>query len=277
MGTLQLILGLLCGMSGGFFLLFMASFSALTGFDRASALYTIAGLTLLVIAYGLGIGPGLLLIWLIINLFALLAFYVLTLPDIRSLPEATISVDGIRTIDDAAKACWESKLEGWELVAYTQNLVTNKFTYSRRNPWDSAYKAFERGQGYCQQQALALKAIYDRLGIDSRLVYANHCRFPPPANANESLALALDNRWLKAWFRGQENVFGHTWLRVRVGEKELDTCPGNVDNQPGVIDFEPLSEVKTLPHWMQPLTHLGSAIGNLMLERQARRLSLQEA
>jgi hypothetical protein len=50
---------------------------------------------------------------------------------------------------------------GWKLVA-------RKFTYSRLNTWDTPPRAFVRGRGHCEQQALALKAVYDALGIQTR-------------------------------------------------------------------------------------------------------------
>lgn len=83
---------------------------------------------------------------------------ILTRPLLRRLPkEGRVSLDGILTIDDAIAACHKSGLQDWELVAYAQKLAERKFTYSRLNPWDTPARAFERGRGYCQQQALALK------------------------------------------------------------------------------------------------------------------------
>jgi transglutaminase-like putative cysteine protease len=97
----------------------------------------------------------------------------------RRLPQRThLTIDGVTTITDAVAACNRSGLTGWELVAYAQHLVARKFTYSRLNTWDSPTRAFERGRGYCEQQALALKAIYDALGIQTRPVFALRCAFP---------------------------------------------------------------------------------------------------
>ena len=92
--------------------------------------------------------------------------FLLTLPLLRRLPkQSRVSLDGITTIDDAVEACRRTHLQGWELVAYAQKLAARKFAYSRLNTWDTPSRAFERGMGYCEQQALALKKIYDRLGI----------------------------------------------------------------------------------------------------------------
>ena len=109
----------------------------------------------------------------------IVALYMLTLPLLRRLPrESRVSMDGITTIDDAVEACRRTHLQGWDLVAYAQNLTARKFTYSRLNTWDTPSSAFERGMGYCEQQALALKKIYDRLGIETRPVFAMRCKFP---------------------------------------------------------------------------------------------------
>ena len=92
--------------------------------------------------------------------------FLLTLPLLRRLPkQSRVSLDGITTIDDAVEACRRTHLQGWELVASAQKLAARKFAYSRLNTWDTPSRAFERGMGYCEQQALALKKIYDRLGI----------------------------------------------------------------------------------------------------------------
>jgi hypothetical protein len=279
METVFVILGFLCALAGSVLVSFLALFALATGFRKAGASYLAIGVALLVIAYGLGIAPAFMLVLLVVFLGGFGAFFLLTLPATRLLPkEGRAALDGITTIEDVVQASRGSGLKGWDLVAYAQGLAANKFTYSRCNPWDSPARAFERGLGYCQQQALALHEIYRRLGVDSRPVYATgHCRFPQPEDPGSSLALAPDNRWLSAFFGAEPNVFGHTWLKVRVGREELDVCPGKPDNRPGVIHFEPLLEVKTLHLFLQPLAHLGAAMVNLILERQARRMGLREA
>jgi hypothetical protein len=140
-------------------------------------------------------------------------------------------------------------------VAYAQQLAARKFTYSRLNPWDTPARAFERGRGYCQQQALALKNIYDRLGIHARPVFATHCAFP---------AKMVDGMPSPA------RVSGHVWLRVKIGDEERDVCPGSIENAPGVTQFEVLSQVRTLTPLLQPLTHLGSVIENIRRAAEAR-------
>ena len=71
------------------------------------------------------------------------ALYMLTIPLLRRLPkQSRVSMDGITTIDDAVEACRQTHLQGWDLVAYAQNLAARKFTYSRLNTWDTPSRAF---------------------------------------------------------------------------------------------------------------------------------------
>jgi hypothetical protein len=183
--------------------------------------------------------------------------FLLTIPLLCRLPkQSRVSMYGITTIDDAVEACRRTHLQGWELVAYAQNLTARKFTYSRLNTWDTPSRAFERGMGYCEQQALALKKIYDRLGTETRPVFALRCKFPPKV---------VDGI---PWAGG---VSGHAWLRVRIGDEDLDVCPGSVNNKPGMTQFEVLSRVLTWQPWIRPLTLVGSSIENIRRDMVARR------
>ncbi len=185
-----------------------------------------------------------------------LTVYLLTIPLLRRLPKQDhVSMDGITTIDDAVEACRRTHLQGWDLVAYAQNLAAKKFTYSRLNTWDTPSRAFERGMGYCEQQALALKKIYDKLGIETRPVFCMRCKFP---------AKVVDG---VHWPGG---ISGHAWLRVRIGDEERDVCPGSVNNTPGVTNFEILSKVLTWQPWLRPFTHVGSSIENIRRDMMAQ-------
>src|SRR6266702_1426582 len=158
-----------------------------------------------------------------------LTIYLLTIPLLRRLPkQGCVSMDGITTIDDAVESCRRTHLQGWDLVAFAQNLAAQKITYSRLNTWDTPSRAFESGMGDCEQQALALKKIYDRLGIETRPVFALRCQFP---------AKVVDG------MPSPGGIGGHAWLRVRIGDEELDVCPGSVKNKPGVTQFKVLSRV----------------------------------
>lgn len=166
-----------------------------------------------------------------------------------------VSLDGITTIAEAIAACRQSGLQGWELVAYAQQLAARKFTYSRLNPWDTPARAFVRGRGYCQQQALALQKIYDGLGIPARSVFARRCTVP---------AKMVDGMPSTA------RVSGHVWLRVKIGDEERDVCPGSTENAPGVTQFEVVSQVRPLTPLLRPFTHLGSVIENIRRDAEAR-------
>jgi hypothetical protein len=191
-----------------------------------------------------------------IGAVGVLTVYLLTIPLLRRLPkQGRVSMDGVTTIDDAVEACRRTQLQGWELVAYAQNLAAQKFTYSRLNTWDTPSRAFERGLGYCEQQALALKKIYDKLGIETRPVFAMHCKFP---------AKVVDGvRW-------PERISGHAWLRVRIGDEERDVCSGSVKNTPGVTQFEVHSRVLNWYPWLRPFTHVGSSIENIRRDMMAQ-------
>ena len=186
-----------------------------------------------------------------------LTVYLLTIPLLRRLPkQGCVSMDGITTIDDAVESCRRTHLQGWDLVAYAQNLAAQKFTYSRLNTWDTPSRAFERGMGYCEQQALALKKIYGRLGIETRPIFAMRCKFPPKV---------VDG------VPSPGGISGHAWLRVRIGDEERDVCCGSVNNTPGVTHFDILSKVLTWQSWMRPFTHVGSSIENIRRDMVARR------
>jgi hypothetical protein len=185
------------------------------------------------------------------------AISALTISMLHRLPEQSrVSMDGITTIDDAVEACRNAHLQGWELVAYAQHLAARKFTYSRLNTWDTPSRAFERGMGYCEQQALALKKIYDGLGIETRPVFALRCVFP---------AKTVDGMLWPGGFSG------HAWLKVKVEGEERDVCSGSLTNTPGVTHFQVLSKVYNWYSWLRPFTHLGSSLENIRREMAARR------
>lgn len=242
--------GYLFGFVGAFLLLFMTPFSAISGYQVMAIVFGITGIAWLGAAWRLKISGTNLFSVIVINLLFSLFLSGLTSWGVGYYPlQYQSSLDGVKTIDDAVRVCRESGLSGWDLAAYAQNLTAKKFSYSRRNPWDTPARAFERGEGYCQQEALALKEILDRLGIDCRPVYAARCRFEAQMIDGE-----LSN----------ERITGHVWLKVRINGKELDVCPGSVTNMPGVVNFTVLSDVKPLSPMMQPITHIISVVANTL-------------
>ncbi len=192
-----------------------------------------------------------------------LTVYLFSVPMLRRLPKLSrVTMDGITTIDDAVEACRRTGLQGWELVSYAQHLAARKFKYSRLNTWDTPSRAFERGMGYCEQQALALKKMYDKLGIETRPVFCMQCKFP---------GKVVDGVY---WPGG---ISGHAWQRVRIGDEERDVCPGSVNNTPGVTHFEVLARVRNWYLWLRPFTHVGSSIENIRRDMMAQRSVKKEA
>jgi hypothetical protein len=179
-----------------------------------------------------------------------LAFFLpFTVRSMRLLPRETrTTVDGVATIEDAVAACRASGLEGIELVAFAQRLAARKMRYSRRNPWDSWERCFERGQGYCIQKGMSLKLILDRLGIESVPVQSARCAFPPDI---------VHGR------REPARISGHLWLRVRLEGSVYDVCPGSFSNRPGVVHFKVLSPARRVPGWLLPILHVFSAAENV--------------
>lgn len=163
------------------------------------------------------------------------------------------------TITEAIGQCKSTGFSGWELVEHAQKLVAGQMTYSYFNSFDMPETAFEKGMGYCWQQAGALNAILAGLGIESRLVHALRNRFPDVVRDGVTIHIG---------------VSGHVWCRVRVGQEEKAVCPGSTTNHPGVFHFETLSKVKEFrgPIWI--LSYLGSAAIN---HRRGRRFMDQKA
>ena len=186
---------------------------------------------------------------------------IITLPGMLRLPRpGRTSVDDVTTLEDAVAACRRSGFSGWALAAYAQHLAARKFSYSRRNAWDTPARAFKRGMGYCQQQALALKMIYDRLGIESGPVYTSRAMFPPKVVHG---------------VYEPEIISGHTWLRVKINGEERDVCPGRVENVPGKIHFVVFGKVQPLTPGFAMVAHFSSAIVNVL--RDARSGALWQA
>jgi len=162
----------------------------------------------------------------------------------------------ITTLDEAVTYLSGRGLEGRDLVRAAQRLVAAKMEYSRRNNWDSPARAFERGMGYCQQQAAALLVLLRALGIEARMVQCARNEFPPK-RIHEYVT--------------RRGVCGHAWLRARVGGLELDVCPGHPDNEPGKVHFRPLGRVTAYGGLPALLGHFGSALLNTRWDRAARR------
>ena len=105
------------------------------------------------------------------------------------------------TLKEAIEVCEKSNLSGWELVEYAQCLVRSNMTYSYDNSFDMPFKAFEKGKGYCWQQAKSLQKILCVLGFNCCLVYAIRNKIPETQ---------FEGVKIKA------HKSGHIWCRVNI-------------------------------------------------------------
>lgn len=170
-------------------------------------------------------------------LIAAAGMSILMLPGALRLPHyRRTSLDGVMSLPDAVRLCRRSDLQGWELVAFAQQLTARKFaTYSTLNLWDPPGRAFVYGMGYCTQYNLALRIILRRLGFQTQIVFSLKTRF----------------------FDNEEWQMGHTWLQVTIEDETHDVCAGRVENEPGKVNFVPLSPVHKGTPLTMFLTHLG--------------------
>jgi hypothetical protein len=202
-----------------------------------------------------------LVIRILIGFSALILFYLVCgalacLPGLLLLsPGQTTTMGGITTLQDAVDACRRSGLEGWELVEHAQKIVAHKFTYSRRNSWESPRTAFARGRGFCVQQALALKAIYDELGIKARAVHGR----------GDFMGMHIHGVWEPG------GNFNHSWLEVTVQGRSLYVCPGSVENAPGKLDFHITGKVKDYTPILHTLSFPGYIIVNAVRDFKSTR------
>jgi hypothetical protein len=123
------------------------------------------------------------------------------------------------TIQGAAAQLRNSGKTGWELVEAARALVAERMQYSRRNSFDSAGKAFERGYGYCTQHAFALKHLLAELGFNAKVVQAFQNRFP------------------------DGEITAHSWVSVKLNEEARYVDSLFYDERAGQLDFTPLSEI----------------------------------
>ena len=162
---------------------------------------------------------------------------ILLFPGAKQLPSyRPTSHNGVKSIKDAVLVCQQTGLQGWDLVAYAQKLVSRKFTiYSVFNLWDTPSRAFVYGMGYCTQYNLALKNLLENLGFAVTAVFSLKVR------------VLDDENW----------TMGHTWLRVTIDGETRDVCAGRVENEPGKVNFVPVWPVHHGHIITLFLTHLG--------------------
>jgi transglutaminase-like putative cysteine protease len=142
------------------------------------------------------------------------------------------------TIQEAAQHLLASGKTGWDLVEAARSMVAERMQYFRRNSFDPAGRAFERGYGYCTQQAYALKHLLNQLGFEARVVQAFQNRF------------------------ADGKVTAHAWISVRLdGEtRQIDSL--FYDSQNGELIFTPLSKVRGISPVFKLLAFWGGTAVN---------------
>ena len=140
-------------------------------------------------------------------------------PATLSLPPGTRPGVEKLTIEQAAHELKDTGMTDWELVEAARALVAERMQYSRRNSFDPAGKAFERGYGYCTQHAYSLTSLLTELGFNAKVVHAFQNRFP------------------------DGEVTAHAWVSVRVEEDSRYIDSLFYDEQAGELEFTPVSEV----------------------------------
>ena len=177
-------------------------------------------------------------IGLIAGLVIILGVPLYALPATLSLPSGPRPGIEKMTIAQAAQQLRESGKEDWSLVEAARKLVAERIQYSRRNSFDPAGKAFERGFGYCMQHAYALTSILTDLGFEAKVVHAFQNRFP------------------------DGEVTAHAWVSVRVDEETRYIDSLFYDEQAGKLDFTPVSEVLDISPSFKLITFWGSTAVN---------------
>jgi hypothetical protein len=183
---------------------------------------------------GQTVGKGLLIIFLAIAIGVPLY----ALPATLSLPDGCrLGIENL-TLSEASQQLRKTGETDWSLVEAARALVAKRMQYSRRNSFDTAAKAFERGYGYCTQQAYALTSLLIRLGFDTKVVQAFHNRFPDGGEGS------------------------HAWVRVTVDQETRQIDAMFYDTNARAITFEPLSEVTDISPTFKAFAWWGGAAVN---------------
>ena len=142
------------------------------------------------------------------------------------------------TLTEAARQLEATGKTGLALVEAARALVADRMQYCRRNSFDTPARAFQRGYGFCTQQAYALANLLGRLGIESRVVHAFRNRFP------------------------DGTVGGHAWVRITVDGEEHDVDSMLYDAETGALTFTFLSRVLNHTSLFKLVTGWGEAAVN---------------
>ena len=175
---------------------------------------------------------------LVVILAIMVGIPLYALPAILSLPRGPRPGVERLTISQAAQQLRATGKTGWLLVEAARALVAERMQYSRRNTFDTPARAFERGYGYCHQQAFALVDLLTQLGFEAQAVHAFQNRFP------------------------DGNVTSHAWVNVTMDNETRYVDSLYYDAQAGEITFVPLSKVRAYTPFFKLLTTWGGTAVN---------------
>ena len=142
------------------------------------------------------------------------------------------------TLAQAAQDLRASGRAGWELVEAARALVGQRMQYCRRNSYDGAARAFERGYGYCVQHAYALQRLLAQLGVEAQVVQA------------------FKNQFADA------KITSHAWVQATVEGETRPIDPLFWDERTGQPTFTPLSRVTGLSPLFKAFTWWGAPAVN---------------
>jgi transglutaminase-like putative cysteine protease len=179
-----------------------------------------------------------LLIILAVVLIIAIGLPLYAVPATLSLPRGQRPGADAMTIPQAAEKLKASEKSGMELIEAARVLVDDRMSYGRRNSFDSHERAFERGYGYCIQQAYALADLLGHLGFNARVVQAFRNRFP------------------------SGEVSSHAWVQVVVDRQTRDIDSIFYDADARAITFEPLSAVTGIPPLFKAFIYWGASAVN---------------
>lgn len=160
------------------------------------------------------------------------------IPATLSLPSGPRSGIEELTIEQAAHSLKESGKTGWELAEAARALIAERMVYSRRNSFDPAGRAFERGYGYCIQHAYALTALLSELGFEAKVVQAFRNRSP------------------------DGEVTSHAWVIVKMNGETRHIDSLFYDEKVGELAFIPLSKVTDISPAFKAFTFWGGTAVN---------------
>jgi flavodoxin len=157
------------------------------------------------------------------------------LPAMFTLPGGMRPGLELLTLSQATVQLMETGKTGWHLIEAARAMVAERMQYSRRNSFDSDAEAFERGYGFCTQQAYVLVDLLTQLGFDANAVHAFQNMFP------------------------DGTAGGYTWVRVSLDGETRFIDSIFYDAESREITFQPISKIYNHTSLFKLLTRSGEA------------------